>query len=220
MNAAILVIEGESIFELLAISPNDGTQNAERRTEERGAEDNDDNAPDALRKAADGVTSLEEIPRVRQDCRNERLRYQAIEANGTAVKGVIEAEDRKGALQLLGKRGLFPSSLEICSVAAAGNGAAPAPVLQAKQTPASDFHFGTRIRRKEITAFTREMGALLGAGIPIPQALDGLGEEEENPALKEMVLKLCDSVRKGVALSAALEEQPRLFSKLYVSMVG
>ena len=147
------------------------------------------------------------------------FRYQAIEANGTAVKGVIEAEDRKGALQLLGKRGLFPSSLEICSPAAAGNGGAPARVLQAKQTPASDFHFGTRIRRKEITAFTREMGALLGAGIPIPQALDGLGEEEENPALKEMVLKLCDSVRKGTALSAALEEQPRLFSKLYVSMV-
>ena len=43
------------------------------------------------------------------------FRYQAIEANGTAVKGVIEAEDRKGALQLLGKRGLFASSLEICS---------------------------------------------------------------------------------------------------------
>jgi len=148
------------------------------------------------------------------------FRYQAIEANGTAVKAVIEAEDRKGALQLLGKRGLFPSSLEVCSsAAAAGNGAVLAPVLQAKPMGASDFHFGKRIKRKEITAFTREMGALLGAGIPIPQALDGLGEEEENPALKEMVLKLCDSVRKGTALSAALEEQPRLFSKLYVSMV-
>jgi len=119
----------------------------------------------------------------------------------------------------LGKRGLFPSTLEICTSAVAGNGAAPAPVLQPKQTVASEIHFGKRIKRKEITAFTREMGALLGAGIPIPQALDGLGEEEENPALKEMVLKLCDSVRKGVALSAALEEQPRLFSKLYVSMV-
>ena len=59
------------------------------------------------------------------------FRYQAIEANGTAVKGVIEAEDRKGALQLLGKRGLFPSSLEICSSAAAGNGEALAPVLHA-----------------------------------------------------------------------------------------
>src|SRR5205807_213257 len=73
--------------------------------------------------------------------------------------------------------------------------------------------------RKEVTAFTREMGALLGAGISIPQALDGLGEEEENPALKTVVLKLSDSVRKGASFSAALEEHPRLFNKLYVSMV-
>src|SRR3989454_9574823 len=63
------------------------------------------------------------------------------------------------------------------------------------------------------------MAALLGAAIPIPQALDGLGEEEENLALRTVVLKISDSVRKGAALSAALEEHPRLFNKLYVSMV-
>src|SRR2546422_7919522 len=83
----------------------------------------------------------------------------------------------------------------------------------------ADVRFGQRIKRKEITAFTREMAALLGAAIPIPQALDGLGEEEENPALREVVLKISDSVRKGAAFSSALEEHPRLFSKLYVSMV-
>jgi type II secretory pathway component PulF len=76
-----------------------------------------------------------------------------------------------------------------------------------------------RVSGKDITAFTREMGALLAAAIPIPQALDGLGEEEENLALRAIVLKIADSVRKGAALSAALEEQPKLFSKLYVSMV-
>jgi type II secretory pathway component PulF len=63
------------------------------------------------------------------------------------------------------------------------------------------------------------MSALLGAAIPIPQALDGLGDEEDNPALRQVVLSLADSVRKGAALSAALEEHPRLFNKLYVSMV-
>ena len=55
--------------------------------------------------------------------------------------------------------------------------------------------------------------------IPIPQALDSLGEEKENPAFGEIVLKIADSVRKGAAFSTALEEHPRLFSKLYVSMV-
>jgi type II secretory pathway component PulF len=71
-----------------------------------------------------------------------------------------------------------------------------------------------RVSGKDVTAFTREMGALLSAAIPIPQALDGLGEEEENPALRAIVLKIADSVRKGAALSAALAEHPKLFSNL------
>jgi type II secretory pathway component PulF len=141
------------------------------------------------------------------------FRYQAIEGTGTAVGGVVEAEDRKSALQLLGQRGLFPSSLEISASPDAGG----------ETGAGSDVRRGAgalvkRIARKDITAFTREMSALLGAAIPIPQALDGLAEEE-NPALREVVSKLADSVRKGASFSAALEEHPALFSKLYVSMI-
>ncbi|PYI88449.1 MAG: hypothetical protein DME26_03605 [Verrucomicrobia bacterium] len=143
------------------------------------------------------------------------FRYQATEVGGSAINGVIEAENRKTALQLLGQRGLFPSSLEICS----SNGEVKAPAVPAGETRRPNFRFGKKIKQKEITAFTREMAALLGAAIPIPQALDGLGEEEENLALRTVVLKISDSVRKGAALSAALEEHPRLFSRLYVSMV-
>ena len=143
------------------------------------------------------------------------FRYQAIEANGLPAKGVIEAEDRKTALQQLGKRGLFPSSLEACSTAVeATTSAARMP-----DATTSKIRFGARVRRREITAFTRELGALLGASIPIPQALDGLGEGEGNPALRKVVLSVADSVRKGASLSAALEEHPRQFSKLYVSIV-
>lgn len=143
------------------------------------------------------------------------FRYQAIEAGGAAVRGVIEAEDRKAALHRLGQRGLFPSSLELCG----SNGEAPAPALPAPASRPANWALGARIKRKEITAFTREMAALLGAAIPIPLALESLGAEEENPALRAVVGQISESVRKGAALSAALEEQPRLFSKLYVSMV-
>ncbi len=143
------------------------------------------------------------------------FRYQALEASGAPVNGVIEAEDRKSALQLLGERGLFPSRLEACLPAAEVPVAAGAAM--AARPPG--FRLGRAVKRKEITAFTRELSALLGAAIPIPQALDGLGQEEENPALREVVLNLSESVRKGAALSSALDEHPRHFSKLYVSMV-
>jgi type II secretory pathway component PulF len=138
------------------------------------------------------------------------FRYQAVAANGSTVRGVIEAEDRKTALHLLGDRGLFASALEASASAANGNGGSATPVPTTSTGS---------IKRKEITAFTRELGALLAAAIPIPQALEGLGEEEESPALRATVLKISDSVRKGVSLSAALEEHPKSFSKLYVSMV-
>ena len=143
------------------------------------------------------------------------FRYEAIETGGAPVQGVIEAEDRKAALQVLGRRGLFPSTLETT----ASNGGASAPTATADIPRGQGQPFGRRIRRKEITAFTREMAALLSAAIPIPQALNGLGEQEENPALREVVLKISDAVRKGASFSAALDEHPKLFSKLYVSMV-
>ena len=143
------------------------------------------------------------------------FRYQALETNGSPVHGVIEAEDRRTALQLLGRRGLFPSALDPCP-----SGGEPASATNAAPaTPFAGVHLGARIRRKDITAFTREMAALLGAAIPIPQALESLGEEEENPPLRTAVLRIADSVRKGTAFSAALSEHPGSFSQLYVSMV-
>lgn len=143
------------------------------------------------------------------------FRYQAIETTGTPVAGTIEAEDRKAALRLLGQRGLFPSSLESCLA----EGEKVHKVSSAPVERNLDLRFGKGVRRKDITAFTREMSALLGAGIAIPQALDGLGDEEENPVLREAVLQISDGVRKGLSFSSALDAHPKLFSKLYVSMI-
>jgi general secretion pathway protein F len=142
------------------------------------------------------------------------FRYQAIASGGDTVQGVVEAADRRAALQLLGSRGLFPSNLELCD--------APRPAEARAAAPAAakwEFRAGSGVKRKEITGLTRQMGALLNAGIPIPQALESLGEEEENAALRGALLGIADSVRKGAALSAALAEHPALFGHLYVSMV-
>jgi general secretion pathway protein F len=140
------------------------------------------------------------------------FRYQAVGDGGDAVTGVIEAEDRKAALQLLGQRNLFPSLLEAAS---SENETATQSVPARK----AEIHFGRRIRRKDITAFTREISALLAAAIPIPQALDSLGDEEENPAFRAVVQQLGEAVRKGESFSSALAEHPKLFSNLYVSMI-
>jgi type II secretory pathway component PulF len=153
------------------------------------------------------------------------FRYRAREASGAQVTGLIDAEDRRAALGILAERGLFPSRLDEAN----GTALAPAPAtpVAVRQPPASPAAAAAapakaatgRISRKEISAFTREMATLLAATIPIPAALQGLGEEEENPALKAVILSLASAVRSGVSFSGALEHYPRLFPKLYTSMV-
>ncbi|HEV8541431.1 MAG TPA: type II secretion system F family protein, partial [Verrucomicrobiae bacterium] len=147
------------------------------------------------------------------------FRYQALEASGDSVSGTIEAEDRRDALSLLAGRGLFPSFIEPCAPKLNGAPKSNAVAAPGQTAGPQRFQLGTGVRRKEVTAFSREMAALLGASIPIPQALDGLGEEEENLALKMIVLRMAESVRKGSSLSAAMDEHPKVFNKLYVSMI-
>jgi general secretion pathway protein F len=137
------------------------------------------------------------------------FRYDALESGGKPVTGVIEAEDRRAALLVLAGKGLFAREIELC-----GQKEADRPIAE----PAG-FRLGSGVPRKKITAFTRELAALLGAAIPIPQALEGLAQEEESPRLKSIIASLSESVRKGHALSAAMEEHPAIFDKLYVSMI-
>jgi len=136
------------------------------------------------------------------------FRYHAVEPGGAAVKGEIEAVDRRSALQMLGARGIFPSVLESHVPSAQSTTATRAVLTPRQDAGALPVRVGGRVSGRDITAFTREMGALLAAAIPIPQALDGLGEEEENLALRAIVLKIADSVRKGAALSARWRNIP------------
>ncbi len=158
------------------------------------------------------------------------FRYQAIAGDGAPVNGVIEADDRRSALQLLGRRGLYPSQLESSRSPVSGPAAAapsPKPLSSSATTPLaspasariSGWPFGGSVRRKDITAFSRQMASLVGASIPIPQALEGLGDEEENPNLRAVLRELSSAVRTGASFSGALAAQPRHFSSLYVSMV-
>src|SRR5262245_16916049 len=125
------------------------------------------------------------------------FRYQAIEQGGASAHGVVEAEDRRAALQLLRDRGLFPSTLEVCAPAAESPNLRSTTSVAQREPSSERLGLRPRIRKKDVTNFTLEMAALLGASIPIPQALESLGQQEENPALRRVVLSIASSVRTG-----------------------
>ena len=174
------------------------------------------------------------------------FRYRALDAGGSPVEGVIEATDRQRALAQLDSKGLFPTELVASNGGAAatsngangngraGNGAgsaattlpSPAPTAGALTSPTSttdepiaERRTTGRVSKKDIAAFTRELAALLEATIPIPQALEGLGQQEESAALKQIILDLASAVRQGASLSEAMQAYPKLFPRLYTSMV-
>jgi type IV pilus assembly protein PilC len=78
---------------------------------------------------------------------------------------------------------------------------------------------GAWVRLGDLAVATRQLAAMVGAGLPIRRALAVLEEQTERPALRDVVRSVRAEVEAGSALSAALAAHPRVFSHLYVSMV-
>ncbi len=72
---------------------------------------------------------------------------------------------------------------------------------------------------KDLSMFTRQLEMLLKTGIPMLDALDALEVAAVTDNLKKVVGTLKSRVTGGSQLSAAMEEQSRVFSNFYVKMV-
>lgn len=123
------------------------------------------------------------------------------------MEGSLEAETEQEALAKLSQMGYFPLSIQREETSPQGQ-AAP-----------RSFRLFTRIRRRDITLFTRQLADLLESGLPLMRTLDVLREQMENPRLQEVLADLASQIRDGRSLSDALAIYPRVFSPLYVSMV-
>ena len=72
---------------------------------------------------------------------------------------------------------------------------------------------------KDLAMFTRQLEMLLNTGIPMLDALEALEAAAVTDNLKKVVNNLKKRVTGGAQLSAAMEEQSRVFSNFYVKMV-
>ncbi len=70
-----------------------------------------------------------------------------------------------------------------------------------------------------LTAFTRQLAILLRAGVPLLRSLDVLAKQEKTPAFRRIIQGLAAQVRSGDSLSEGLAQYPRVFDRLYMSMV-
>ncbi len=72
---------------------------------------------------------------------------------------------------------------------------------------------------KQITLFTRELGILLAAGLPIDQSLVLLEKDTPNGKMRRLIGAISEQIRNGKSLHEALSAQPAAFPPVYTSMV-
>jgi type IV pilus assembly protein PilC len=76
-----------------------------------------------------------------------------------------------------------------------------------------------KIVRKDLPSFSRQMAAMLSAGMPIVAALETLEEQAVNPNFKIAIGEVRRSIEAGASFSESLQQMPEVFDVLYVNMV-
>ena len=133
--------------------------------------------------------------------------YRGRNAAGDLVQGVLEGLDSRAvATQLFGS-GITP--VEIAAARKPGDNRALGVL---------SWFSRRRIEAAELLLFSRQMYALLKAGVPIMRALAGLQESATNATFKAVLLEIRESLDSGRPLSASMQ-RTGVFSPFYIAMV-
>jgi type IV pilus assembly protein PilC len=132
--------------------------------------------------------------------------YTAINAQGLELDGVITAGDLDAAREQLRVKGLMAKALKEVG---SGGGVA------AKQIGA----FTKPVKAKSLQIFSRQFATMIEAGLNVVGALVILEEQTNDQTLAFVVVELRKDVEGGLLLSEAMAKHPKVFSRLYVSMV-
>lgn len=127
--------------------------------------------------------------------------YRALDADGAAHKGLIEAADAPSAAAALQARGWLVLKLQ----------------------PSAGRRRRGRVAKAldgaHLVSFTQQLATLLGAGQPLERALGVLARQAGEHHRATLLQRVREQVKGGKPLSQALEEEGGQFSSLYVSLV-
>jgi MSHA biogenesis protein MshG len=134
--------------------------------------------------------------------------YKGRNAGGQLVEGVLEGATSGAVADIMLGQGLVPVEIRESKASAAKSSASAGIVL-----------FKPKVTHIDILLFSRQIHTLLKAGVPIMRALGGLQEAAINPAMKDVIQDVRESLEGGRELSAGLARHPRVFTPFYLSMV-
>lgn len=129
-------------------------------------------------------------------------RYKVSDHGGNVSSGVMEAVDEKQVANVLRSKGLLILSL------AEEDQFSPDALLGRTSKP----------KANEITTFTRQLSTMIGAGLPLVNALRIL-KSQSSPVLKGVIEKILTDVEGGSTLADSIERSGGGFSRVYIAMI-
>ena len=128
--------------------------------------------------------------------------YQARDASGNLVSGRLDAADEQAA-----STSLMDSNLMVVSLRA---GSARKTRVRRQQG---------NVKTQDLVVFTRQLATMIDAGLPLVQTLTVLEEQTTSRTFGPVLRHVTERVERGGAFSEALAEHPKVFNRLYISMV-
>jgi len=78
---------------------------------------------------------------------------------------------------------------------------------------------GGKVNPGDIAIFARQLATMLGAGIPLVQAFEIVGNGNDKPAMQKLILDIKMDIEGGTSLHEALAKHPLYFDDLFVNLV-
>lgn len=130
------------------------------------------------------------------------------DAKGSSTTREVEATNINEVRSKLKEQGFFTTEI---TQKEAGGGILAAFGFGKKRGP--------KVKLKELTIFSRQFATMINAGVSLVRTLNILADQQTNKGFKDCIGGIRTKVEEGNSLSDALKEYPKVFQKLYSSMV-
>ncbi|MCS7091144.1 MAG: type II secretion system F family protein [Verrucomicrobiota bacterium] len=120
---------------------------------------------------------------------------------GREVRSVVEAASEQAAIAALLNRNLLVLSIQ-------------------ERVGKKGRTAGGKVALQDLVIFTRQLATMIDAGLAMVQSLQALAEQTQNKVMRDVIRDICARVESGDSFSEALQKHPKVFSRLYVSMVA
>jgi type IV pilus assembly protein PilC len=122
-------------------------------------------------------------------------------ASGREIRSSVEATTEQAAIAALLNRNLLVVSIQ-------------------EKIGKKGRTSGGRVALADQVIFTRQLATMIDAGLAMVQSLQALADQTTNKAMRDVIHDVCTRVEGGDSFSDALQKHPKVFNRLYFSMVS